>query len=204
MTIAIETGAMSADLWKLDTKISHLQHSSVRLKGGLQLPIAESLNAETGRIEPLPVHSIDLQLFDNAAELKRRMSIIAMHLPISLRDTIRNQVDRLLSLEHWEEDSSLVSSLSFVTFLRFLVHSKAVKLPGLGVSPLAHVLASWHDGNTKLLVNFMPNEKAKATIIRPSDRRDAKAEDFEITGWQGNVASLKHFLARNEVLHCIE
>jgi hypothetical protein len=99
--------------------------------------------------------SLDECLFDNAADLKIAFAQIAMHLSPDWRRTIFKQLDRLLDLNSWEDDSALIERIPFMTFLRFVIYAAPTRFPSLGVSPHGHVLAAWMCPPQQILVLFL-------------------------------------------------
>lgn len=208
MSIELDARLMPIQGWQISPKAEETVVSSPRLSKEPQTEPPRSPASDAGRSHlegdddgscQEEVKSLNEQLFDNAAALKKRMSNVAMHLPVPLRDALRLQIDRLLSADAWEEgESQQISEPSFSAFLKFLVHALPVNVPGLGVGPSGHVLASWHKGETRIYMEFLTLDRAKVSIAKLTDRADR-----ELLGWQGNVASLRRFLERNEVLMCL-
>jgi len=137
------------------------------------------------------------QLFENGAQLKVSFSNIAMHLTTKWRTTIFEQLDFLLMLENWQDDSALIQMPTFLTFLRFLIFAAPNRLPSLGVSPNGNVLAAWLKGDERITVQFLPEDRAVATLIRQGTREN------ETVAWRGHVVDLKLFIERLGVRDCM-
>lgn len=72
-------------------------------------------------------------------------------------------------------------------------------IPTLGLNHDGSLLAAWIKADHKITVSFLPNDQAKAILILPTTRGEK-----EVLSWQGNVASLRDFIARNHALLCLE
>jgi hypothetical protein len=156
-------------------------------------PISEASTANQNKsVEPLS-DSLEDKLFSNTALAKIAFSIYARHLSNQWRKAVFEDIDQLLSLENWDEESALIDITSFRTFLRFLTHTPPAAMPVLGINHDGAVLAAWIKDDCKLTVSFLSEDYAKAILDLPSD---------EILAWQGNVASLYDFVCRNRALPC--
>ncbi len=145
----------------------------------------------SGELPAMPVgKSLESTLFDNSASLKVTVSQVLMHLSVEWRDKIFSQLDRLLDIEAWEEDSSLIGPSSFSTFLRYVIYSGPVRVPSLGVSAKGHVLAAWGSGTNRIAVEFLAADKAVATVF------DQGSRDREVLVWQGHIVDMKRFIER--------
>ena len=141
--------------------------------------------------------SLEVQLFENGARLKVSFSLITMHLTTEWRKAIFEQLDFLLNLENWQDDSALIQESTFSTFLRFLIFVAPNRLPSLGVSPNGKVLAAWLKGDARITVQFLPEDRAVATLIRQGTRGN------ETVIWRGHVVDLKLFIERFGVGECM-
>jgi hypothetical protein len=104
-------------------------------------PPPSAIRTLTSIDAPLPE-----RLFDNRANIKVLTSRVSMHLETLQRQDIFKQVDELLDLESWDDDSSLISADSFATLLRFLAADSRVARPALTVSNEGNIVASWFYG----------------------------------------------------------
>jgi hypothetical protein len=141
--------------------------------------------------------SLEDKLFSNAADLKIALSKIVMHLEPEWRTVIFRQLDALLDPNSWEDDSSLITKSTFMTFLRFVIYASPTQLPSLGVGHTGNVLAAWGADAKRIDVEFLPQDMAGATFVRQG------AHSNEIFGWRGHVADLRPFIERNDMLECI-
>src|ERR1700722_2161447 len=91
----------------------------------------ESPRASDGYIDPSASSTLDERLFDHRAALKIATSLLATHLSSKMRSTIFSQLDHVLDLENWQDDSALIQDSSFKTFLRFMVFASPTRLPSL-------------------------------------------------------------------------
>jgi hypothetical protein len=157
-------------------------------------PISKASTANQNEsIEPLS-DDLEDRIFNNSAGTKIDLSIYAPHLSSEWRKAIFEDIDRLLSIDDWNEESALINKASFRTFLRFLTHTPPTAVPVLGLNHDGTVLAAWIKGNCKLTVSFLTKDQAKAILMLPSD---------EILAWQGHVAALYDFVSRNHALSCL-
>jgi hypothetical protein len=159
-------------------------------------PPTRSLRASEAATLP-PPPSLGVHLFDNGAQLKVSFSQIAMHLTIEWRKAIFDQLEFLLKPENWQEDSALIEVSTFLTFLRFLIFAAPNRVPSLGVSPNGNVLAAWLKGDERITVQFLPDDRAIATLIRRGTRGN------ETVAWHGHVVDLKLFIERFGVRDCM-
>jgi hypothetical protein len=141
--------------------------------------------------------SLQEQLFDSSAKLKVTFSQIAMHLTPSWRNTIFEQLDSLLNVEDWQDDSALIDDSSFSTFLRFLIYAAPNRLPSLGVGPTGHVLAAWGEDAQRIAIEFLPKDSAMATMVKQGTRGK------ETVAWRGHVVDLKLFIERFGASECM-
>jgi hypothetical protein len=155
-----------------------------------------SLRASDAKVLPARP-SLDVQLFDNAAELKITFSHVAMHIPAQWRTAIFEQLDQLLERERWEDDSSFIQLATFFTFLRFVIYAAPTRLPSLGVAPTGHLLAAWIKDNQRITIQFLPDDHAIATLTNEGTR--AK----ETVVWQGHVVDLRLFIDRFGLAACM-
>jgi hypothetical protein len=142
--------------------------------------------------------SLEEKLFDNAAQLKIALSQIVMHLAPEWRAVIFRQLDTLLDLNNWQDDSALIQKSTFMTFLRFIVFAAPTRLPSLGVGSTGHILAAWNNSNQHIAVEFLPADKAAAAFVKQGERSK------EAVTWRGHVADLKPFIEDNGMIEWIQ
>ncbi len=146
---------------------------------------------------PAPT-SLEARLFDNVAELKIALSQIVMHLAPDWRTVIFSQLDTLLDLNNWQDDSAFIQKSTFITFLRFIVFAAPIRLPSLGVGVTGHILAAWNNGDQHIAVEFLPADKGAATFVKQG------ARSKEVVTWRGHVADFKLFIEDNGMIECIQ
>jgi hypothetical protein len=142
--------------------------------------------------------SLDVQLFDNAAQLKIALSHIAMHLTPEWRLAIFRDLDELLDPDNWQDDSAMIDNRAFASFLRFIIFAAPSRIPSLGVGPTGHLLAAWTKGDKRIAVEFLPDDKAAATLTKPGTR------DKETIAWRGHLADLKLLIDRLSGAECLQ
>ena len=193
---------------RIDTSLVPLQNWTILAHSFLQMGPASptlaavqptptsSLRASEAATLPLPP-SLEVLLFDNGAQLKVSFSQIAMHFTTEWRTAIFEQLDFLLKPKDWQEDSAFIEVATFLTFLRFLVFAAPNRVPSLGVSPNGNVLAAWLKCDERITVQFLPDDRAIATLIRRGTRGN------ETVAWRGHVVDLKLFIERIGVRDCM-
>jgi len=162
-------------------------------------PVHISLRASDAKVLRSTT-SLDVQLFDNAAEIKMAFSQIVMHLTPEWRTVIFKQIDILLDLNSWEEDSAFIQKSTFTTFLRFIIFAKSTRLPSLGVDITGHLLAAWNNDNQRIIVEFFTEDKAAATFVKLG----ALSGERETLAWRGHINDLKHFIEQNGMMGCLQ
>ncbi len=165
----IDVSKMPAQNWTIFARHSALSSPSIK-------PIHISPRASDAKVLPRSTPSLEVQLFDNAAELKITLSQIVMHLAPEWRTIIFRQIDTLLDLNSWEDDSAFIQKSTFTTFLRFIIFAKSTRMPSLGVDFTGHLLAAWNNDNQRVIVEFFKEDQAAATFVKQgvySGERDA-------------------------------
>lgn len=141
---------------------------------------------------------LSLKLFNNAAAVKMMFGEYLRHLPQEWRSAVFRQVDRLLDIEAWNEESSVIDRRSFRTFLRFIDYARPGRKPSLGVSSNGLVLAAWVAKPQKIFVTFLPDDAVRATLVTRTDR-----DQEQITAWQGPVVTLKDRIVMEGASACV-
>jgi hypothetical protein len=194
--IQIDTSHVPLQNWTiLAHSFREMRPASPALAVVQPIPAGSLRSSEAATLPPPP--SLEVQLFDNGAELKVSFSQIAMHLTTEWRTAIFEQLDFLLKPEDWQEDSALIEVATFLTILRFLIFAAPNRVPSLGVSPNGNVLAAWLKGDERITVQFLPDDRAIATLIRRGTRGN------ETVAWRGHVVDLKLFIERFGVRDCM-
>jgi hypothetical protein len=149
-----------------------------------------STPSESNKAE-LQSEPIQHKLFNNSASLKIATSKFAMHLENSQRQDLFRQIDSLLALENWADDSSLIDEMSFFTFLRFLTEKKKVRRMGLSVSSAGNIMGTWFaERPSRLTIEFYPSDQVKllASSFQPTGVRIAIA-------FEGPLALIDDYLS---------
>jgi hypothetical protein len=128
---------------------------------------------------------LEAALFKNRGELKVLTGQVAMHLGRLERTALFGEIDRLLDLEHWEDESSKIDVGSFRTYLRFTIYARPGRIPSLGVGPSGSLLAAWRSARQSVHVEFLPADQSIALLKYESDRGP------ETNAWKGHVARLR-------------
>lgn len=198
--VASRTNLKIIDVSKMPT-----QHWTISARRpSLSFPPINSLNisprASDAKVRRRSTPSLDVQLFDNAAELKIALSQIVMHLAPEWRTIIFRQIDTLLDLNSWEDDSEFIEKSTFTTFLRFIIFAKSTRIPSLGVDITGHLLAAWNNGNQRVIVEFFKEDQAAATFVK----QGVHSGERETLAWSGHVEDLKHFIEQNGMMGCLQ
>jgi hypothetical protein len=195
--LQIDASQMPSQSWTIAAQpLVHSRTVSSALTEPAHIP-TESPRASDARVL-LPPPSLEAQLFDNAAELKIALSQIVMHLAPKWRAIIFRQIDSLLDLNSWQDDSAFIQKSTFTTFLRFIIFAAPTRLPSLGVGLTGHILAAWNNGDQRIAVEFFSEDKAAATFVKQG------AYSKEALAWRGHVADLKLFIEQNGMIECIQ
>lgn len=129
--------------------------------------------------------SLAAQLYDLLAAAKVQTSKVSMHMDTAWRERIYSQLDYLLSLENWDDDSIVPNFPSFAEFLKTLINYKGLPPPFLGVAGSGNIWAAWRGPNHELTCEFMPNNQ-----VRFVWRQFVDGEE-EASAWDGPVAKLR-------------
>ncbi len=150
------------------------------------------------RLAPLE-DKLELRLYNNAAELKKDFSVYAVHLNASWRKIVFSQLDELLDLDAWSEDSAFLSVGSFRTFLRFLAYAKPLRMPSLGVDHQGNLITAWIDDPKRLFATFLSRDRVSASMIGLTTRGER-----ELTSWLGPVVALREAVERMGNRSCLD
>jgi hypothetical protein len=115
-----------------------------------------------------PAQDIDIrqQILDKRAAFKRLLSTVAMHFDPVWRQVLLATLDRLLDPEDWDPEFALPTEQSFSTFLRMMVYLHPTRRPGLGLSPLGHVLAAWRRGADRIVIECIGKDEVRWVLSR--------------------------------------
>lgn len=146
---------------------------------GLFDPLNEYLRAPTDGLRPAQrvvptknrlitkASSKEEQLYDALAQFKVYTSQVAMHFKGDWRQRFFKQLDNLLDAENWEDADTVPNMASFVTLLRLLLAIEPEKRPGLGATATGTIVATWRDGDSRLLVECQSADKIRWSLSLP-------------------------------------
>lgn len=100
-------------------------------------------------------------LFDATAKVKTLTSQVAMHLDKVWREKLFAQIDSIHDPVEWSTDDTPVREQSFATFLKTMCLIKPARHPGLGLSRVGHLVASWRSGRDELIIEFLPFDRVR-------------------------------------------
>jgi len=137
---------------------------------------------------PTTGQGLEAALFQNRSELKLLTGQVAMHLGRAERTSLFEAIDRLLDIEHWEDESSKIDVGAFRTYLRFAIYARPGRIPNLGVGPSGALLAGWRSEGRSAHVEFLPDDQCVALLRYESVRGP------ETSAWRGHVARLRSMI----------
>lgn len=143
--------------------------------------------------------TLELQLYNNAADLKLDFAKYTIHLNAVWRKCIFSQLDILLAEDAWDEESSILRVDSFKTFLRFLAYSHPMRMPSLGVDHQGNLITAWIDDPRRLFATFLANDRINASMIGITTRGEE-----ELTSWSGPVSALREAVERMGNRSCLD
>lgn len=138
------------------------------------------------------------QLYDIAATAKMATSKVSMHLTDSWRKRIYRQIDYLLSIENWDDDSVIPSLSSFLEFLRTVINYRGLPPPYLGVTGSGNIWASWRGPNHELTCEFVPLNQVRFVWRQKVDGEE------EAAAWDGPVTKLRERLKQFDFVAALE
>jgi hypothetical protein len=142
---------------------------------------------------------ISNDLFDNKAELKMRISEIAMHLTDLVKSSFFEQIDELLDEESFEVEDNLIDKNSFDCFLRVFSLLSKPKIPAFTVSSRGNIVANWVNSNTRVHWEFLRNRFSFLNIIYCSEGNDNQYISF-----RGNIKDTLNFLKQQKAFENIK
>jgi hypothetical protein len=182
-----------------------MQVASARSKNILEpqwLPGVDSLRFLRDWRSSLPVEStssfarqvmkdttIGERLFDATATVKVMTSQIAMHIDSNWRDKLFSQLDSLHDPDEWMSEDIPIRRESFSTFLKTILQLRPNRRPGLGLSHIGHLIASWAIDHDYMTLEFLPDDRVRWIVSRHVDG------ELERIAGQSPVAILKSTLA---------
>jgi len=108
--------------------------------------------------------AIEEKLFVALADAKIWTSRLAMHLPRETRDRLFRQIDILHELDEWDENDQPVNLSSYQSLVRTIIYHRINGRPALSLMPNGNVLALWCDGEQKLTIEFLPENRSRWLI----------------------------------------
>lgn len=132
----------------------------------LQQPLPTFLTAAPSQI----ARPLSEELFDSLTRSARWVSLLSMHLNEEWRQNILKQFKQLLSLDHWDDDSNLLSEASTRTFLRFIIFGNIGSLPMLGISNRKRLTAAWSWGkDRRISMEFVESDRCRMVFSYPGE-----------------------------------
>lgn len=121
---------------------------------------------------------LDVQLFNNKAQIKILTSRISMHLEAPVRKDLFKQIDELLDVEAWDDTDALINESSFATLLRFITSKSNIHRSALSVSLDGNIMASWLKEGLRLTIEFQPVDVIKLVVHRTTEQRGRESLAF--------------------------
>jgi hypothetical protein len=124
-----------------------------------------------------PVHQrpVPEQLFVALAEAKIWTSKVAMHLDRTARDRLFRQLDFLHDEEEWSKGDKPVNLASYKSLVRAILYHEVNSRPALSLMPNGNLLTLWRDGEDKLTVEFLPDNRARWFVQSNSENGPERA-----------------------------
>lgn len=101
------------------------------------------------------------QLQEVKRQAKIEISKVAYRISNEWLNNLRWQLDEILDPDVWDDDDQILSIESWQCFLRGLFIIRPKRLPGLGLSQVGNIVASWSRGSEHLDVEFKPNDQTR-------------------------------------------
>lgn len=101
------------------------------------------------------------KLFSALADVKIWTANVSMYLDRETRDRIFRQLDILHDAEEWLDGDRPVNISSYKSMIRAIVFHDINCRPALSIMPDGNVLALWQDGQDKLTIEFLSDNRAR-------------------------------------------
>lgn len=142
---------------------------------------------------------INANLYRNLTDLKLLTAEIAMHLSSSERNSIFKALNRLLDVKNWDNESNLIDTSAFRSYLRFIIFSRPTRTANMGVGKNGTLLAAWRRNSNQVAhIEFFPEDRCLAVVSASFVRGP------ETFVWKGPVARLRNALHDIGVGECLD
>ena len=108
-----------------------------------------------------------------------RISEISMHLPTGFAAGLNRQFANLMDDDAWEDDDELVSPEAVTAFILTLLSTRTKRRPGIGTNGRGSITGSWTNGDNRLTIECLPNERVRLILSRRRDNGDVERAAFE-------------------------
>ena len=108
-----------------------------------------------------------------------RISEISMHLPKGFAAGLNRQFANLMDDDAWEDDDELVSPEAVTAFILTLLSTRTKRRPGIGTNGRGSITGSWTNGDNRLTIECLPNERVRLILSRRRDNGDVERAAFE-------------------------
>jgi hypothetical protein len=126
--------------------------------------------------KPKPATSLEEKLFEARAAAKVLTSQVAMHFSAEDRQKLFLKLDALLSTEEWDRNDEVLEPSSFRTLLRLLLFLRPKNRPGLGLSFDGSILSVWRNGEDRLTLECLANDRIRWVLSKGSgENRESAA-----------------------------
>ena len=102
-------------------------------------------------------------------DIQRTISSASMHFPSEFATGLKRQFANLLDEDAWEEEDELPGMLAVSTFLRVLYQTAASRRPGIGTNGHGSISAFWTNGDNRLTVECLPDDRTTWVLTRVYD-----------------------------------
>lgn len=108
-----------------------------------------------------------------------RISEISMKLPKGFAAGLNRQFANLMDDDAWEDDDELVSPEAVTAFILTLLSTHTKRRPGIGTNGRGSITGSWTNGDNRLTIECLPNERVRLILSRRRDNGDVERAAFE-------------------------
>ena len=132
---------------------------------------------------PRPTRNVPIpeRLFDALAAFKLRTAILAVaHFSRDERAKLFKQLDSLLDADSWDSADVVTTEASFTTLLRMVLFLNG-RRPALGVTGNGNFIATWTDGDDRLTIECLPDDRVRWVLVQNLDgQREAAAGETTV------------------------
>lgn len=142
--------------------------ASKALAASLVQPRSTNLQHYTSAAEgPEGIPTVEAELFGSLVRAAITVAQLSMHLPEEWRAKVLGQLQALLSIDNWDDDSNVLDEPSLRSFLRFVIYGRVERVPQLGINNKREITATWICGQQKVYMDFGARDACRAVFSAP-------------------------------------